>query len=248
MALLKFLYLSPAAMQSLNAIVAGPSLPEYLPAWLCDGLPGRPLRAGTSNPGWLVSSLANFPVNFVGAANWNIPEASIINVGDDVTAIITQPGYRGRIPMNGYNYFPDTEVPNAKDITVGGSYAIDVVAGQFFAGKALALPYTIAPRGRRGYLKFNMQPNPQMGNVPVMRKDKAARTLSGSILVKPSYLEAIEKWYAETNDGELVSCIVPDMEKNDFWVVKFLDYSWERLNPEMSLVQLNFQEVPRVRW
>lgn len=243
------LYLAPADMYTLYGTVAGDLLNStYQRAWLVDGLPGRPLHGGTVSPSWTVTNTAK-PVNFITVLNSNIDATKTINITGDVTTSLTMPAYAGRLPMNPFTYYtPDTAGVDSLTVSVSGN-TVAVVMGDFVAGKARELERPIGKRGRREFMTFNVQPDlAQMGNIGVTRKDMGARTLTGSTVLTAAGMTAVQAWFDSTNDGELMSIIVPDPTVNDAWAVKFQSFGFEKGGPDEYFVELKFVEFPRFRW
>lgn len=243
---MSFLYVSPAEIWSLYANVSGPAESSYENDWLCDGLPGRPLRATNGSPSWTVP-IATKAVNFLSFGHSNVEAARAISVTGDVTQSMTQPAYKGRIPINPFKYF--TDVPAVTTVTVGiTSNPETVIVGQFVVGYARVLEFGLNRRGRRSPQRFNKLPDPQVGNVAVHRTDKGARRLSGTADLSAAGFALAERWFDETNDGELLSVIVPDSTVQDAWFVKFDSFEYEKESPSNYIVTVAWQEIPRKRW
>lgn len=245
---MNLLYVRPDEMFSLYGTVTGTVINStYSLDWLVDGLPTKPLRAGTDDPSWGITGPAK-DVNFLASINSNIDAGKTIAVTGGVTQNLTQPNYLGRIPTNPFKYF--TLVPGVTSLNVAVSNnSVDVVIGQFVAGKARELERPIQPRGRRTHRRFNAQSDMSMGNLPVTRRDKGGRKFSGTTTVTAAGLILLKEWFYSTNDGELMTIIVPSPELNDAWAVKFDgELVEERLTVDAYSVTLNFIEFPRKRW
>jgi hypothetical protein len=246
---MNFLYLAPNKMSVLYGTVTGPVINStYDLSWLVDGLVGRPLRAGNTTAAWQVTHAAA-TVNFIAALNWNADAGKTIAISGGVTQNLTMPNYAGRVPINPYKYFS----PNATGVTsitaTLTSNSVDIVAGQLVAGQALTLERPIQRKGKRSWLRFNQIPNPDLGHVAVTRRDRAARKFSGTTWLTRNGYAALQEWYDSTNDGELISVVVPDQAVNDAWAVKFDgEFVIERENLDAILVTINLVEIARVRW
>lgn len=251
----RFLYLAPSDIMTLHGQVTGDVINStYQRDWLTDGLCGRPVNSGSLSPNWDITNPAK-NVNFIAAINWNLDPGltltSILTVGGPVLTVgtpITAPS--GRIPVNNFAYFPTLEVVGCDSISLSitAPNSVPVIAGEYVAGKARELERPIARRGLRAYQQFNTRSDPQMGNVLVWRKDKLARKLTGRTVLTEAGMDALQAWYDSTNDGELMSVIVPDPLKQDVWAVKFIDFTFEKDLPHVYWVTLNFIEIPRVKW
>jgi hypothetical protein len=246
---MNLLYVRPDEMFTLYQSVTGSVINgTYSLDWLVDGLPGRPLRAGTNNPSWGITGPAK-DVNFLCLISTNLDAGKVVNITGDVTDTLTQPNYLGRIPVNPFKHFtPAVSVDNLT-VALASANTIDVIVGQFVAGKARELERPIQPMGRRSHLRYNAAADQTMGNIAVTRKEKGGRKFSGVTTVTPAGLLAIQEWFYSTNDGEQMSIIVPAPELNDAWAVKFDgEPVEERMNINNYRVTINLTEIPRKRW
>lgn len=252
---LKFLYVSPGEMQSLYATVSGPVInATYQLAWLVNGLPNLPLRAGTPTPAWDLSAASAVAVNFAAAINTNLPEGATVTFSGDIATVVTQPAYAGRIPLNGWALVAgdeDLTTMDATDVTatVAGT-SDDVIIGELVVGRARELPRPIEPGGERSYTRMNPVADAQQhGQYQVFRRDKAARTFNGTSTTTLAGMDALQAWYDATNDGERMSVVVPDPLKNDAWAVYFDgEFGYRKIGPDLFEISLRLIEIPRRRW
>ena len=252
---MKFLYVPPWAMMSLNGTGSGSVEATYDANWLTDGLPLKPVRGTSANPAWTVAGTSR-PCNFAAVINSNASVGTTASVSG-VNLSVVQGASAGRVPFNPWAVLKDATtgalLPPVNlalsTFTFSGNSVNPLIVGQLVVGQAFELERPIQPGGRRAYGRFNQQPDPSVdGQIRVYRRDKLGRTFSGSTTATTAGMDALIDWYESTEDNQLMSVIVPDPLLPDAWAVKFSDFGYERQGPDLYSVTLSFQELPRKRW
>jgi len=239
-----FLYLAPGDMVGLEQTGGGPAATTYNINWITDGVPGRPVNAGSGTALWTATGAIAKPITLVALINSNVDIGAIVGTTIGPTPPVLS---AGRVPYNPFTYNPAGASGTVVTVSVTAN-TTNIVAGMIAGGTARTLERPIMPGARRDWSTFNRQPDPQMGNIAVYRTDKYARSFSGSTTMTQDGLDALMAWYDSTNDGELPSLIVPDPDRNDCWCVKFGAFGWQKQSPTLFEVTLTFVEYPRRKW
>ena len=245
----KLLYVPPWAMMSLRGTGGGTVATGYNTNWLVDGLPNIPVRGASANPSWSASGTSR-ACNFAAIINSNASAGTTATISE-LGIVVTQPASPGRVPFNPWNATAllATSTIGTATFAFSGNSVNPLIVGQLVCGQAFELERPIQPGGRRVYQPINTRPDPtQLGQQRVYRRDKQARMFSGTTVLTSTGMDAVVDWYESTEDGDLISIIVPDPLLNDAWAVVFDDFSYEKQGPEIYNVTLNFREVPRKRW
>jgi hypothetical protein len=252
--LIRMLYVSPANMMSLYGTGGGPVQATYLANWLCDGLPLHPVRSTSANPALSVANPARL-CNFAACLNVNASPGTTVTVSG-VGLTLTAPPHAGRVPFNPWAVLrdagtgallPPVSVASAT-FTYAGNTNNPLIVGEQVVGLALELERPVQPDSERGYERLYEMPHRLVdGQVRPRLPDKLARNFSGTTTVSTAGADAIVDWYESTEDGALMSVIVPDLDLPDAWAVK-MDPPTLRRRGGNYAVSLSFREIARRRW
>jgi hypothetical protein len=237
-----FHYVRPDEMFSLFASVSGSADASYNANWLCDGRPGRPVRA-SSGASWWISNSAK-TVSLVALCNHNVPAGGSITVGGDLSAALTGPAMPADgIPVNPWAQTTPTSV-SALTVAISGN----VTVGEFVAGTLRTLERQLF-RGATFTPHYDtLQHEAEFNSLVPYDKALAWRTLEGETIVSDSGLADIRAWYDSTRGGVRPTLIIPISTVQDAWLVKFTGFSASPQKANINEVSLAFEEWPRSRW
>lgn len=243
-------YIRPDEVWGIGGSVTGTVDSDYLPGWIIDGRPRRPVR-GASGALSLSISGASGDIGIVAVAHHNLIVP--VTIGGDVTATITPEATR---PPNGISLSPfalvDPVETSVTTITVAATGNDEnVVIGELVAGNVRSLIPVMIQGAQFKHDDFSDDARVRRGVLGYATREEG-RVLSGSQYFTTDQLEDIKAWWQAQQGGSLTSYIVPDPDVNDLWAVKFVGLQYEPAIPALGaglwLVNLTFIEVPRVRW
>lgn len=246
MAVGDFLWCQPSEWQTLNATVSGGADTSYEDEWLCDGRPGRPVRATSGSITWTVANSAK-SVSIVACCNHNIDAARTITVGGDISTTMTGPAAQA----NGINLNPWASVSptSCTSITFAvSSNSTAVIVGEFVAGLKRTMERNLAVRPEFMPSHPVIRHDAEFDSLNPYDKSIVSRTLKGDVILTDTGLAAVRAWWESTRGGSRISLIVPDSNVQDAWLVYFTDFRWKPANANVHEVSLAFQEVPRSAW
>jgi hypothetical protein len=231
-------------MVTLYATVSGGTIdPKHQRSWLTDGRPGRPARATSGTNAWTVTGSGN--VNFVAVSNCNLDNGQTIAVSGGVSANLVVNRRGDNICKNPWTSVSLAAVSSLVFSVTANSNPVTI--GEVFAGQALELTRGTKPGGRR--VKEYHVTSPQgWSSVPGYSPRQNRWRHSFDVTVTKAQYEAIQLWEEQTYNGVKPSVIVPDLEINDCFVVKFLGFDFVKQNPETYDITLNFLEFARIEW
>ena len=241
-----FYYLAPRDMVTLYAVVSGASIDSaHQNAWLCDGRPNRPVLGTSGTASWTITPTAG-SVNFVAAANTNVDPGGVINVSGGVTASLVSSVRADFIRHNPWKVI--TPVSSPGNITVGVTgNSSNIRLGEFFAGNARQLTYGTKP-GADQEKEYRVVMPDRWSSVPGYDVKQDRYRKNYEIICNLTEFAEVEAWEQSTYRGTRPSVIVPDVDRNDCFVVKFMSFSYRKLNPGWYEVTLNLLEYPRTQW
>jgi hypothetical protein len=131
-------------------------------------------------------------------------------------------------------------------VSVSGNSA-DIRFGEFFAGRARELTYGTKPGADQAKEYRVIMPD-RWSSVPGydVRQDRYRK--SYDIICNAAEFAEVETWEQSTYRGTRPSVIIPDVDKNDCFVVKFMSFTYRKLNPGWYEVTLDLLEYPRTQW
>jgi hypothetical protein len=241
-----FLYLAPKDMVTLFAVVTGTTDAAHEASWLCDGRPNRPAKATNGSPSWTITCEAG-DVNFVAAVNTNLDDQETVNLTGDVVATLTVDKRADETRLNPWALV-SPEVTNPSSIVVGVTGNTNAVRfGEFFAGHARELTYGTKPETEQEK-EYRVTSADRWSSIPGYDIGQDRYKKSYEVICTAEEFEEIEAWEQSTYRGTRPSVIVPDLDKNDCFAVKFLGFKYRKLNPGWYEVTLNLLEYPRTQW
>lgn len=241
-----FHFIRPDEMFTLNATVTGGADTNYLDDWLCDGRPGRPVRATDGSPTWMITNTAK-TVSLLAVCNHNIDAAETITITGDISTTLTGPALPANgIPLNPWVAVSETSTDELTLAIVGNS--VDVIIGEFVAGKKRTLERSLRIRPTFTQSYGVLAHGAEFDSLLPYDKAVVARTLSGTVIVTDSGLADIQAWVDSTRGGARATLIVPDADVQDAWLVTITEFSYQPDAANVNLVSLAFQEYPRSRW
>lgn len=240
-----FYYLRPDltinAYQPAGPTVTGAVETDYDPQWLCDGQPGRPVRAVGGSASYTIS----FPpqnVDFVGVYNHNISTGVNIVISGDLTATLISSGpFR-----NPFKLLTAPVVADSITIAVSGN-PVPVVIGELVLGRSMKTQRPMQPGGRRSYMRRNETREGTYNSLAVYDYGVRAKTFDFQTTCTREGLDEFELWYELCKDQAMFTPIVTDLLYDDFSVVQFKQFNWVRRSEHWFEVAVQFDEA-RVRW
>lgn len=246
MAVGDFLYVRPDQSFTLNAAVSGGADTSYTDEWLCDGRPGRPVRATSGSITWTVTNTAT-TVSLVAVVNHNIDAARTITIGGDISTTMSGPAAQ----PNGLNLNPWASVTptSCTSVTVAvSSNSAAVIIGEFVAGTKSTLERNIGAAPDITPFHRVVSHDAEFDSLLSYNKSIGGRVLSGDIVLTNSGLSAVKAWWESTRGNSRLSLIVPDSNVQDAWMVKFTEFRYRPNSVNTNLVSLGFEEIPRTAW
>lgn len=242
-----FYYLAPKDMVTLASVVSGgPTDTMHQAGWLCDGRPNRPVKATSGTASWTITPVAGV-VNFVAAANTNLDAGKVIDITGGVTSSLTSTVRGDQTRLNPWAKL-GADVTNPSSIVVGVTgNSTDIRFGEFFAGRARELQYGSKPDATQEK-EYRVLATDRWSSIPGydIRQDRYHKVYE-IICTAAEFLE-VEAWEQSTYRGTRPSVIVPDVDKNDCFIVKFTRFSYRKINPGWYDVTLDLLEYPRTQW
>jgi hypothetical protein len=246
-------YLAPP-FWSAHATVTASVDADYLAAWLCDTRPGRPIR---STSGAFSASIANpsGPVDVMVVGHHNVDPGSLIAIDGDIDASLTVPALPADgIPLNPFTLAGSPNIAATLTLAVSGN-SVDVVIGEFAAGQLRSIGLPQLSSHRLEHAHKNIEPAVDVASVLPYDKGVAMRRLSGTYVLTNTEKDAVEEWYRAERGGSRPSVIIPELDVNDAWFVRFAEPpSFTPIVPHQTrsvilwVASLIFQELPRSRW
>jgi hypothetical protein len=244
-----FYYLAPRDMVTLYASVTDVGAVTdamHQATWLCDGRPNRPVKATSGTASWTVTCNPG-NVNFVAAANTNLDAAETVSVSGGVTATLTSAVRGDQTRLNPWALVtPEVSNPTSIVVAVSGNSAA-IRFGEFFAGKARELFYGTKPDADQEK-EYRVLGAENWSSVPGYDIKQDRYRKSYEVVANVDQFEEIELWEQSTYRGTRPSVIVPDVDKNDCYVVKFVRFSYRKINQWWYDVTLDLLEYPRTQW
>lgn len=243
-------FLRPDEMWSLGATTTGTVDATYLPAWLTDGKPGRPVRSTTGGISLSMAGTAG-EVGLVAIHHHNLIVAA--TVGGDVTATITPAATR---PPNGIQLDPFTLVSpavgsvDALTLTVTGNDD-DVTIGEFIAGKVREITPVMVEGHGFGHEDFAQEPGGLFLSVMPYDLGQERRRLVGKQIYNWADTSVLLAGWQAQRSGSKPCGLVPHPDVNDFWLVQFKGFKYQQVGTrdmDWFLVEFEFVEYPRSRW
>jgi hypothetical protein len=215
--------------------------------WLVDGR-GRPARATNGTVTWAVTALASGLIEIIVVHSHTIDAERDIDIGGGVTATLVGPTARTNgIPVNPFGLCTPATTDNVTVGVVSNSKAVAI--GELLGGKLRQTTHGVPINSDIQLVEFKVASPSRFGSVPDVDLGMAARRIRFT-LVCADYdeLDEILDWWEASRNEVRPSVIVPFPDKNDAWVVKFLDRPRWTAPEGVPHVQLAFEEWPRHRW
>lgn len=232
-----------------GASVSGTVDSTYTPAWLCDGLVGRPVR-GPAGGGLTLALTAAA----AGACTWavlvnhNLDAAVDAELTGDITATLEGTAARlNGIPWNRYVTFSQVLGVDGVTLTITGN-SVPVVIGELFIGTYRTLTRAMKVGATRAFERFAIDPRAEFGSATAYDKGLRGDVLRGQQYYNEADCALIEAWIESTKDGSQPTVIVPNSADGRAFVVTIRDVSFQDIGNGLRLVSMVFQEYPRSRW
>lgn len=242
-------YFVPANKQvTLYAGVSATVDSDYTDDWLCDGLPGRPVRGTNGNLSATITPLAAGTVSLVAYCNHNISVSATL--GGDLSATITAAtvGKNGIYPNPWVSFSPVSSV-DSFTFTIS-SNPVTVVVGELIAGEytSLTLPfyrehsYSMSDYARKVDMDLSSVRPYDPG---IVSRSWQASWPALTTAEKDSLLDAYDAQKAQTQP----TLVVPNTSVNDAWACFLTKPQWKPSDvPNRWEVSCTLEEVPRSRW
>jgi hypothetical protein len=242
----EFYYVRPDEMVTLYAGVSATVATDYVDDWLCDGRPGRPIRATGTTFSATITPLSAGEVGLVAVAHHNLTAA--VTFGGDITATVTP----GTVPPNGIPlnpYAAITPVAGVDNITISTTgNTSTVVIGEVIAGRMRTLTRPVYSQDETGMEDFTRTMALDLSSMPPYDGGLYRRTWSGKFIVATATRDLITAWYQAQRAGTRPSLIVPEPSVNDAWLGFLRPPSFSPAGGIYWSVSMSFEEIPRVRW
>jgi hypothetical protein len=231
-----------------GASVSGTVDSTYTPAWLCDGLVGRPVRGPAGGGLTLALTATAGACTWAVLANHNLDAAVDAELTGDITATLEGTAARANgIPWNRYVTFTEVQSADGVTLTISGN-SVPVVIGELFIGKYRTLTRAMKVGATRAFERFAIDPRAEFGSATAYDKGLRGDVLRGQQYYNEADCALIEAWVESTRDGSLPTVIVPNSADGRAFVVTIRDVSFQDIGNGLRLVSMVFQEYPRSRW
>lgn len=241
-----FYYVCPDEMFTTGGAVSGGADTNYLDEWLVDGRNGRPVRATNGSPAWTVTNPAK-SVSILAVCNHNVDAARAIAITGDITAGLTGPALpRNGIPLNPWVAVSPTST-SSLTLTIA-SNTVAVIIGEFIAGLKRTLERNLRNRPKFSSRYLTVEDDSEFSSLLGYDKALVSRRLEGDIVLTDAGLADMQGWWDSTRGNTRLSGIVPNSNLQDFWAVKFKEFTWEPDKENLNFVHVVFDECPRSRW
>lgn len=246
-------YMRPDENWAYGGVVSGAVADTYLPDWLVDGLPGRPVRSASgSPPGALSLTIVNAagPVSLIviGHHNLIVP----VTIGGDVTATITPAATRppNGIPLNPFAIVDPSVNVDTLTVTTSGNDVPDVI-GELAAGVLREMTPVRIENASVTIDDFATAARGVAFSVLPYDRGLTRRVLTGQQYYEGDDLADLQAWWEAQRASSRPSILIPDPDVNDAWFVNFQGFTYQPVGPksrDLYLVQFTFTEYPRGRW
>lgn len=225
-------------------------------AWAVDGKPGIPIRLNaTSGSFGLTKAVDNAVagVNVLALAHSNFREGLVATITGDLSGSIVMPAWgRNKVPYTPYTLI-DEAAASAIDVALATN-DVDLILGEFLAGRALALPDSIRVEGSQfaNPAYFEALANPLV-SVPAYSDHARGRIARGTQYYDQAGLDAILDWY-DSQDAEAYripsALILNPADALDFRLGFLSEPTFSQVEPDPPryLVSIEFVELPRPQW
>ena len=233
-----------------GASVSGTVDSTYSAAWLCDGLPGRPVRGPAGGGLTLALTAASAGAcSMAVLANHNLDTAVDAELTGDITATLEGTAARPNgIPWNRYVTFTETPSVDGVTLTITGN-SVPVVIGELLIGKHRTLTRGLRLGATRAMDRFAIDPRAEFGSAAPYDKGLRGDLLRGQQYYNEADCALIEAWIESTRDGSRPTVIVPNSADGRAYVVTIRDVQFgDTPGNGNRLVSFLFQEYPRSRW
>jgi hypothetical protein len=243
-----FLYVPANKQVSLYAGVSAVIDSDYTDDWLCDGLPGRPIRSTNTSLSATITPLAAGTCSIAAIINHNVSVNATL--GADLSGTITA-GAIGKngIYLNPYLTFSPVAGVDSITLTIASNGAT-VVIGEFIAGEYTSLTLPFYRDHSFKQMDYARAVDMDLSSVRPYDPGLVSRTWSATwpaltTAEKNALLDAYDAQKGKTQP----TLVVPDTSVNDAWACFLTAPQWKPSDvPNRWEVSCALEEIPRSRW
>lgn len=229
-------------IRTLGAAVIASVDATYTAGDLCDGDPSTPIRVA----GGSVSAALTFTsgsINGLVVANTNLDAAASVAFSG-LGTVTMPPVPAGNIRLNGVEFLssPATASSTTVATTAGGPAIIgEVLAGLFREIR------TLPPRPDHAHRAFQIVQDGEYTGLSYS-KGAVSRSFGGSVYLDDASYQIVQDAFDASEQNSKPTVIVPLCDANDAWLVTWTTYNPRPIQPDLWLVDVQWQELPRYRW